>query len=218
MSVKNLTPEQKVALLAAVKASVAKSTVGSQAISGLEVGDTISLTDVITSSSNPRVNITPENPQYVFRSEKNRQFTVSGNGIPAMRVLTPNTAATAVANFTKLEELRTSPAVEFFKQAMDNLDAGKAIDISAVQFKCIAKVVNPEAVDANRPAMLASCYKRYDEYREEVRGNDPDFTAARTRLHASGLKPEFANKSFANQDDRRFFQTTPVFEIIWNQQ
>ena len=214
---KQMTPELKAALLTAVKASMAKSTVGSQALGNVNVGDEIQLVDIITSSTNPAVNISVDNPQYVFASNKNRTFTVSGNGIPAMRVMAAGKTAMDAASFAKLEDVRNSAAVEFFKQALDSIDPGKEIDLTAIRFKCVAKVLNPESVDNSRPAMLNTCYKRYDEYREATRGENPDFTTARIALHNSGLKPEFASKSYANAEDRRFFITTPVFEIAWNQ-
>lgn len=213
---KAMTQEKKAAIIAAVLDSLSKSTVGSQAISGLNVGDEINLIDVITSSTNPRVNITKDNPQYVFESANRRRFTVSGNGIPAMRVLTEGADASVVANATTLEDIRSIPQVEFFKQAVESLEPGKEIDLTAIKLKVVAKVANPDASDPSKLAMLNSCYKRYDDYRDAVRGTDPDYTAARINLHSGGLKPEFASKNYANPDDRKFFQTTPVFQITWN--
>lgn len=217
MSFKTMTPELKATLLAAVKDSLMKSTVGSQGINGINVGDEITLVDIITTSNNPNVTITPENPQYVFETANHKQFTVSGNGIPAMRVLAAGKTENDLAGIATLTALRDSPSVEFFKQAMESLDPGKQIDITAVKFKCVSKVVNPEAVDASRPAMVASCYQRYDDYREEMRQANPDYTAARVRLHSSGIKPAYLNKSVANAADARLFQWTPVFSVNWGQ-
>lgn len=212
-----LTPEQKAILLVALKESLAKSSAGMQVLGAVEVGDEIQIVDFKTETNNPRANVTPENPQYVFEGLAKKQFSVSGQGIPTMRVLKSGKDATALGNEFMLANVRNNPDLEFFKQALESLDEGKALDITAVKFKCVSKLVQSDMIDQAKPAMLPSCYKRYDDYLAEVRGENVDYNAARTRLHQSGLKAEFVTKSWAVADDRRYFATTPVFTVAWNQ-
>lgn len=209
------TPEEKALLLKAIKESLAKSNAGVSVLGNVEVNDTISLIDMITASTNPRINITPENPQYVFESTSKKRFSVSGNGIPTMRVIAEGKDQTVLGNATTVADLRTNADVIFFKQALESLDEGKAIDITNVKFRCVAKLAQNEAVDTSKPAMLPSCYKKYDDYLAEVREANADFQAARVRLHNSGLKPEFASKQWSNTADRVYFQQTPVFQVSW---
>lgn len=210
------TAEEKALLLKAIKESLAKSNAGVTVLGNVEVNDTISLVDMITSSNNPRIAITPENPQYVFEASTKKRYSVSGNGIPTMRVLVDGKDRSALGNATTVADLRTNPDVQFFKQALESLDEGKAIDITAVKFTCVGKLAQNDANDTARPAMLPSCYKKYDDYLAEVREANADFQAARVRLHQSGIKPEFASKSWSNEADRAYFQQTPVFQISWS--
>lgn len=212
-----LSPEQKAILLVALKESLAKSSAGMQVLGAVEVGDEINIVDFKTETNNPRANVSAENPQYVFESASKKQFSVSGLGIPTMRVLKAGKDVTALGTDYMLVNVRNNPDMEFFKQTLESLDEGRALDITAVKFKCVAKLVQSDMIDQAKPALLPSCYKRYDDYLAEVRGENVDYNAARTRLHQSGLKSEFANKSWANADDRRYFATTPVFTIAWNQ-
>lgn len=212
-----LTDAQKAVVLAALKESLAKSSAGIQALGSVEVGDVINLVDFKTESNNPRARVSPENPSYVFESQNRRKFQVSGDGIPTIRVMVEGKNAADLGSEMTLAAVRTNPNIEFFKQALESLDEGKALDITAVKFTCVAKLVQSEMIDQARPAMLASCYKKYDDYLAETRGDNVDWNAARTRLHQSGIKPEFVTKSWANQDDRKYFSTTPVFTVAWGQ-
>jgi len=212
-----LTDEQKAILLTALKESLAKSSAGMQVLGAVEIGDEICIVDFKTTTNNPRANVTPENPQYVFESSTKKQFSVSGLGIPTMRVMKAGKDASALGTDFMLSNVRNNPDLEFFKQALESLDEGKALDITAVRFKCITKLVQSDMGDTAKPALLPSCYKRYDDYLAEVRGANVDYNDARARLHQSGLKSEFATKSWVNPDDRRYFATTPVFTVAWNQ-
>jgi hypothetical protein len=212
-----LTTEQKATLLVALKESLAKSSAGMQALSNIEVGDEISIVDFKTESTNPRANVSPENPSYIFEAKNRRKFAVSGQGIPTMRVLSEGKDASVLGAELTLAANRNNPDMEFFKQALESLDEGKAIDITAVTFKCVAKLAQSDMTDAAKPAMLPSCYKKYDDYLAETRATDVDWNEARTRLHTSGLKPEFVNKSWAVEADRKYYSTTPVFSVNWGQ-
>jgi len=213
----SLNKEQKAILLVALKESLAKSSAGMQALGSVEIGDEISIVDFKTESSNPRANVSPENPSYQFEGASRRKFQVSGQGIPTMRVLSEGKDASVLGAEMTLAAARTNPDLMFFKQALEGLDEGKELDITAVKFKCVAKLAQSDANDQARPALLPSCYKKFDDYLAETRESNVDWNAARTRLHASGVKPDFATKSWAVEADRKYFSSTPVFAIAWNQ-
>lgn len=213
----NLTAEQKVVLLAALKESLAKSSAGMQALGNIEIGDVINIVDFKTESTNPRARVSVENPSYIFEGKNRRKFQVSGQGIPTMRVVAAGKDASIFGTDLSLNTARTNPDMEFFKQALESLDEGRAIDITTVKFECIAKLVQSDMNDQVKPALIPSCYKKYDDYLAETRVDNVDWNAARTRLHGSGIKAEFVNKSWANADDRKYFSTTPVFSVNWGQ-
>lgn len=212
-----LTTEQKAIVLAALKESLAKSSAGMQALGNVEIGDELTIVDFKTDSSNPRANVSPENPSYIFEGKNRRKYVVSGQGIPTIRVMVEGKALADLGSEMTLAAVRTNPNIEFFKQALESLDEGRALDITAVKFTCITKLVQSDMNDQAKPALLPSCYKKYDDYLAETRATDVDWNAARTRLHASGVKPEFVNKSWAVEADRKYFSTTPVFTVAWGQ-
>lgn len=211
-----LTIEQRNAMLVSVLAVLAASTAGTLSMNGVAVGDEIQLGQMLTSSTAPRSRVSAEHPQFVFKSNTGKRFTVSDTGLPAMRILTAGVTFDSL-QAGMLKDIAQNPNVSFFKTVLEGLEAGKPIDITKVKFKCVGKLPQSNSIDRDAPALINSCYKGIEDYRTATNVAEPDYSSAREALHASGLKTEFRNKSWANADDRQYFSSTPIFQIDWNQ-
>lgn len=211
-----LTAEQKSAMLVSVLAVLAASTAGTLSMNGIAVGDEIQLMQMLTSSTAPRSRVSAEHPQFVFKSASGKRFTVSDTGLPAMRVLATGVTFDSL-QAGMLKDIAQNPNVSFFKTVLEGLEPGRAIDITKVKFKCVGKLPQSNSIDRDKPALINSCYKGIEDYRIATNVADPDYNSAREELHTSGLKTEFKNKSWANEEDRQYFSATPIFQIDWNQ-
>lgn len=211
-----LTVEQKNAMLVSVLMVLAASTAGTLSMNGVAVGDEIQLGQMLTSSTAPRSRVSAEHPQFVFKSNSGKRFTVSDTGLPAMRILATGVTFDSL-NAAMLKDIAQNPNVSFFKTVLEGLEKGKEIDITKVKFVCVGKLPQSNSIDRDVPALINSCYNGIEDYRAATNVADPDYNTAREALHASKLKAEFKNKSWANADDRQYFSTTPIFQIDWNQ-
>jgi len=211
-----LTIEQRNAMLVGVLAVLAASTAGTLSMNGIAVDDEIQLMQMLTSSTAPRSRVSAEHPQFVFKSATGKRFTVSDTGLPAMRILASGKTFDSL-QAGMLKDIANSPDVSFFKTVLETLEKGREIDITKVKFKCVGKLPQSNSLDRDVPAMINSCYNGIEDYRAATSVADPDYNTAREALHASKLKPEFKNKSWANVDDRQYFSSTPIFQIDWNQ-
>lgn len=203
-------------MMVSVLMVLAASTAGTLSMNGIAVDDEIQLGQMLTSSTAPRSRVSPEHPQFVFKSATGKRFTVSDTGLPAMRILAAGKTFDSL-QAGMLKDISQSPDVSFFKTVLETLEAGKEIDITKVKFKCVGKLPQSNSLDRDVPALINSCYNGIEDYRAATNVADPDYNSAREALHGSKLKAEFKNKSWSNPEDRQYFSATPIFQIDWNQ-
>lgn len=209
---------ERLALIAAAMKAIASSSVGTATMQGVAVGDLLTVVQMLTSSTLPRSRVSTEHPQFIFQNQNKKKIQISDYGLPAMRVMSLTTTKTfADLGVIMVRDLVQSPDVVFFKNIIDEMDPGKPIDITKIAFECIGKLLQSNAIDRDVPAMANTCYNGIEEFRVALAVSEPDFAGARERLHASKLKPQFKNMLWANDDEKQYFNATPVFKLTMNQ-